>query len=125
MLRRSIASTLLLCYLAACTSWHVKQGVTPLQLISTEHPRTVRVTRTDGSRILLEEPRIVAGDSLVGVRYGVQSSVAVSDVTQVATQKFSPGKSIGLVLGLSAVVVAIAVIACLSDQSGTGACSDN
>jgi hypothetical protein len=125
MLRQSIASTLLLCYLAACTSWHVKQGVSPLQLISTEHPRTVRVTRTDGSRIFLDEPRIAAGDSLVGVHYGLQTRVAVSDVTQVATQKFSPGKSIGLVLGLSAVVVTIAVIACLSGNSGTGACSSN
>jgi hypothetical protein len=125
MLRRSIASTLLLCYLAACTSWHVKQGVSPRQVISTEHPRTVRVTRTDGSRISLDEPRIVTGDSLVGVHNGVRSSVVVSDVTQVATQKFSPGKSIGLVLGLSAAVVAVAVIACLSDNSGTGACSDN
>ena len=125
MLRRPIACTLLLCYLAACTSWHVTQGVSPLQLISTEHPRTVRVTRTDGSRIFLDEPRIAAGDSLVGVHDGVQTSVAVSDVSQVATQKFSPAKSIGLVLGLSAVVVTIAVIACLNEQSGTGACSSN
>ena len=125
MLRRPIASTLLLCYLAACTSWHVTQGVSPLQLISTEHPRTVRVTRTDGRRIFLDQPRIAAGDSLVGVHDGVQTSVAVSDVSQVATQKFSPAKSIGLVLGLSAVVVTIAVIACLNEQSGTGACSSN
>ena len=72
MLRRAIACTLLLCYLAACTSWHVKQGVGPLQLISTEHPRTVRVTRTDGRRIFLDEPRIAGGDSLVGVHSGVQ-----------------------------------------------------
>ena len=125
MLRRPIACTLLLCYLAACTSWHVKQGASPLQLISTEHPSAVRLTRTDGRRIFLDEPRIAAGDSLVGVHDGVQTSVAVSDVSQVATRKFSPAKSIGLVLGLSAVVVTIAVIACLSEKSGTGACSSN
>jgi len=37
MFRRSIACALLLCYLAACTSWHVHDGVSPLQFITTEH----------------------------------------------------------------------------------------
>src|SRR5439155_927075 len=84
MLRRRIACTLLLYYLAACMSWHVEEEVSPLQVISAQHPRTVRLTRTDGSRVVLDEPRIAAGDSVVGVHYGVPSSVAVSDVTQVA-----------------------------------------
>jgi hypothetical protein len=106
-------------------SWHVEEEVSPLQLISTQHPRTLRLTRTDGSRVVLDEPRIAAGDSVVGVHYGVQSSVAVSDVTQVATRRVSPGKTIGLFLGLSTVVVGAAVIACLSDDSGSGACSGN
>jgi len=114
MLRRPIAGALLLCYLAACTSWHVHEGVTPLQLISTEHPRVVRLTRADGSRMVLDQPRIAAGDSLAGVRYGMPSSVAVSDVTQVATPRLSAGKTIGLFLGLSVVAVGIAVIACVS-----------
>ena len=114
MLRRPIAGALLLCYLAACTSWHVHEGVTPLQLISTEHPRVVRLTRADGSRMVLDQPRIAAGDSLAGVRYGMPSSVAVSDVTQVATPRLSAGKTIGLFLSLSVVAVGIAVIACLS-----------
>src|SRR5712691_7477901 len=123
MLRRPLACALLLCYLAACTSWHVKEGVSPLQLITTEHPRVVRLTRTDGSHKELDDPRIAAGDSLTGIHNGVLSSVAVSDVTQVATPKFSAGKTIGIFLGLSVVVVGIAVIACLSDNSGTGPCS--
>src|SRR3989442_480223 len=42
MLRRPIAGVLLLCILAACTSWHVEKEVGPLQLISTKHPRAVR-----------------------------------------------------------------------------------
>ena len=114
MRRRSIACALLLCYLPACTSWHVHEGVSPLQFITTEHPRVVRLTRTDGTRMVLDQPQVAAGDSLVGVRSGVRSGVAVSDVTQVAISKFSPGKTIGLFVGLSAVVVGIAVIACLS-----------
>ena len=78
MLRRPIAGALLLCYLAACTSWHVEEGVSPLQFITTEHPRLVRLTRADGSRMVLDQPRIAAGDSLAGVHNGAPSSVAVS-----------------------------------------------
>jgi len=125
MLRRPIAAVLLLCYLAACTSWHVEKEVNPLQLISTKHPRVVRLTRADGSRVVLDEPRIAAGDSLLGVHYGVQSSVAVSDVTQVATRRVSAGKTIGLFLGLSTVAVGAAVIACVSDNSPTSLCNGN
>jgi len=112
---------LLLCYLAACTSWHVHEGVSPLQLISTKHPTVVRLTRADGSRMVLDEPRIAAGDSLAGVRHGLPSSVAVSDVTQVATSKFSAGKPIGLFLGLSVVAVAITKKACMTSSD----CIDN
>jgi len=125
MLRRPIACTLLLCYLPACTSWHVENAVSPTQLISTKHPRVVRLTRADGSRMVLDQPRIAVGDSVAGVHNGVQSSVAVSDVTQVATPRLSAGKTIGILLGLSVVAVGIAVIACLSDNSGTGPCSGN
>ncbi len=100
MLRRPIAYALLLCYLAACTSWHVEEGVSPLQLISNQHPHVVRLTRADGSRMVLDQPRIVAGDSLAGT--------------------LSAGKTIGLFLGLSVVAVGTAVIACLSSD-----CVDN
>lgn len=62
MLRRPTACALLLCYLAACMHWNVEKGVTPVQLISTKHPRTVRLTRVDGSHIALDEPRIAVGD---------------------------------------------------------------
>ena len=114
MLRRSIACALLLCYLAACTSWHVHEGVSPLQFITTEHPRFVRLTRTNGSHIEIDDPKISAGDTLTGIHNTVLSRVAVSDVTQVATPRVSAGKTIGIVLGLSAVVVGVAAIACVS-----------
>jgi len=74
----------------------------------------VRLTRADGSRIVLEQPRIAAGDTLAGVHNGVLSGVAARDVTQVATSMVSAGKTIGLFLGLATVAVGIAVIACLS-----------
>ena len=109
MLRRPIACALLLWYLAACTTWHVEKGASLKQLISTEHPMAVRLTRADGSHVVLNEPRITAGDSLAGVRNGAPSSVAVSDVTQVAIRKVSASKTIGL-LAIS-IPVGAAIIA--------------
>ena len=121
MLRRSLACALLLCYLAACTSWHVENEVSPTQLISTKHPRVVRLTRTNGSHVEIDHPQIAAGDTLTGIHNTVLSRVAVSDVTQVATPRVSAGKTIGLFLGLSVVAVGTAVIACLSSSD----CIDN
>jgi hypothetical protein len=89
MLRRSIACALLLWDLPACTSWHVEEGVSPPQVISAEHPTKVRLTRADGSHIVLHQPRIAVGDSVSGIRNGFISgatvSIPVSDVTQVAS----------------------------------------
>ena len=108
MPRRPIAYALLLWYLPACTAWHVEEGVSPQQLIATEHPTAVRVTRADSSHIVLNQPRITAGDSLSGLHKGAPSSVAVADVTQVAIQRVSTGNTIGL-LALFAVVIGAAV----------------
>src|SRR5207245_11022028 len=107
-------------YLPTPTRSHLADAVSPLQLTSNQHPHGVRLTRADGSRMVLDQPRIVAGDSLAGTRYKVASSVALSDVTQVATPRLSAGKTIGLFLGLSVVAVGTAVIACLSSD-----CVDN
>ena len=125
MLRSPIACALLLCYLAACMSWHVEEGVTPLQLISTKHPRSVRLTRVDGSQIALDEPRIAAGDSVTGSRNGLPASVAASDVTQVATRRVHAGKTIGLVFATGVVVAGTLLIACLNSNDTSGACSSN
>src|SRR2546429_6088028 len=117
MLRRPIAGTLLLCYLAACTSWHVEKEVSPLQLISTKHPGVVRLTRADGSPMVLDQPRIAVGDSVAGGHNRGQSSVAVSDVTPVATPRLSARETNRPLLGLSVVAGGIAVIGCFSDDS--------
>jgi len=103
MSRRPIAGALLLWFLTGCSSWHVQEGVTPEQLIATQHPHAVRVTRSDSSHITLYQPRIAGGDSLAGLHNGVPASVPVADITQVATSQFSAGKTIGLVAGITLV----------------------
>ena len=47
MARRLIAYLLLICYLPACTTWHVERGIRPERVIATQRPQTVRVTRSE------------------------------------------------------------------------------
>jgi len=115
MPRRPIACTLLLWFLAGCTSWRV-QNLTPQQIIDRWHPTSVRVTTADSSEFVLDQPEIAGGDSLAGLERGAPSSVAVSDVTQVAIRKFSTGKTVGLVAGIFVVAVSIAAAIALSNM---------
>jgi hypothetical protein len=105
MLRRPIACALLVWYLAACTTWHVQQAGSPPQIISAQQPPAVRLTRTNGSHVVVEEPRVVGGDSLAGLLHGTPFTVAVSDVTQVAIKEVDAGRTIGLALGLVALAL--------------------
>jgi hypothetical protein len=89
--------------LAACTAWHVEEGVTAKQLISTEHPSVIRLTRADSSHLVVGQPRIARGDSLLGVVNGLVLTVADSGFTQVAISKFSASRTLGLVATLSAI----------------------
>ena len=99
MSRRVIAYALFLLYLPACVSWQVEAGVSTRQLIATRHPNAVRVTQRDGSHTVLRNPRI-EGDSLSGYGSGRLSTFAVSDVRQVAIQKYDARKTAGLVGGI-------------------------
>jgi hypothetical protein len=115
MPRRPIALTLLLWYLAGCTSWRV-QSLTPQQTIDRWHPASVRVTTADSAEFVLDQPEIAGTDSLAGLEHGAPTSVALSDVTQVAIRKFSAGKTVGLVAGLSVVGLAIGVAVALANM---------
>ena len=44
--------------LAGCTHWQV-QSVPPQQLVATQHPGKVRVTRPDSTKVVLSDPEIV------------------------------------------------------------------
>ena len=113
--------------LAACTSWKV-QTVSPEQLIAAEHPSAVRVQRQDGSRVVVNSPRI-ATDSLLGMtdrRSPVTAdrspvSVPLADISQVAVRHISVGSTVvGLFgLGLVATAGAFLYIVLASNASGS------
>jgi hypothetical protein len=76
---------------SACTHWKV-QSAFPEQVVS-RRPQRVRVTRDDGSRIVLRQP-VIVGDTLYGApRSGRVSAasprpaVALTNVSDVAVRK--------------------------------------
>jgi hypothetical protein len=96
--------------LAACSEWQVQQ-TGPAELIALHHPDRVRLTRSDRNAVVLRGPEI-EGDSIYGAAGAhrmERTGVALGDVTSVATRKFDPVATGGLVLG-SAALVAGAIV---------------
>ena len=90
--------------LTACTSWQV-QTVAPEQVVTDQHPSAVRVQLLDGSRVVLDSPRI-EGDSLLGATAGRETGVPLAAVHNLAVKRGSAAKSIGLVFFVGVVVFA-------------------
>ena len=118
--RRLTCCLLLPAFLAGCSSWWV-QEVSPQQLVTEDQPEKIRVTLTDGSQVVLEQPR-VSGDTLVGCQlFEVQGqqrcpsdlgavSIPLSDVTGVAIEKTNPVKVFIVLLVVGGAVVGL--VAC-------------
>ncbi len=98
--RRGASLLLILLYGTACLGWHTVR-VAPESFLATREPAELRVTTTEGSQIVVEQP-VLRGDTLVGTRHrqGQQQEVRVplTDVRAVATRGFSAGRTVGLVL---------------------------
>ncbi len=79
-------AALLLVLAAACHSWHT-QPLAPESVLAT-HPSRIRITRTDGSRISIDQPTIHA-DTIVGTLHGSSYhqpvAIRLADVQNVAT----------------------------------------
>jgi len=106
--RATFACIVILSYLPACTGWHVG-GPTPTEFVERERPGQVRVTRIDGSTIVLANPTI-RGDSLLGTRNGEDIRLPLSDVSSVAVSRVSIGRTLLLIpAGLVILLVAVAI----------------
>ena len=108
MARRPIAYLLLICYLPACTTWHIERGISPARVIANQRPDSIRVTRTDSSRLVLVQPNIAAGDSVTAIYNGYRARIALSDITTVETKRFNAGATFAgaFVVSMVAIVVA-------------------
>ena len=122
--RRAATLLAMILYGTACQAWHTER-VAPEPLLATRQPAKVRVTRTDGSRIVLEHP-VLRGDTLSGTGPGPNGQqdvrIPLTGVRDVATLRFSAGRTIGLVVG---VAIPVAVLAAyISCNQGPGSCLD-
>jgi hypothetical protein len=95
----------------ACYQWRT-EDVTPQVVLATGQVATLRVTRLDGSRVVLERP-LLQGDTLLGDTSRVVRAVRVplTDIRHVETRRFSGTRTVGLGLGVAAgLTVALAVL---------------
>lgn len=112
--RRLVSSVLLAVYLSSCTSWQ-PLPVSPEQAIAEDYPSKIRLTLSDGSRLEMEQPRIV-GDTVRGaVRNNsslVERDVLLADIVTLKVRKSDVAKSILLFSGL----VAVASLALMAES---------
>jgi hypothetical protein len=98
---------------SACNTWRV-QSVAPEKLWhESSPPSTVRLRLQDSTWVVLKRPYLVH-DSVTGTLRGAPATVPLSDVTEVAVRRFSPGKTVGLVAIGAAGLFAVAAAACSS-----------
>lgn len=99
----------LVLWLPACSTWSAVQGP-PADYIARESPDRVRVVRTDGAVVPLEDPEI-RGDSVAG-RHQPRSAMAPSEMTipleqvqELRTRRTDPLRTALLVTGVAALVL--------------------
>jgi hypothetical protein len=86
-----------------CTGWR-QVPVTPAGLA--DSPTQVQVTRTDGTRITLTDPRIVA-DSLYGQGGRKEVVLPLNEVSRIAVQKPATAKNEAALTFVAAGLVAV------------------
>lgn len=90
----------------ACTGWR-NERLTP-QLME-QQPHELRVTRSDGSRVVLVEPELQS-DRIIGTYKLQPLAIPMDSVRQTATRGFSTGKTVGLVAILGGVLALTAAL---------------
>jgi len=109
-------------FLAGCTSWQVVD-VSPRALVDSAHVTKMQVTETGGAKYVIDAPRLV-GDSVTGAAFRVDSvnrvtmqsgervvaarHVPLAAIDRVAIRKPSSTNTIGLAVGIAAVLFGIA-----------------
>jgi hypothetical protein len=92
---------------SACSSWH-RTTASAEQLIETERPAEIRVTRRRGPSVVLSNPQVVGDSVVAGDREGV--TVAVADVSVLEVRRFSVRRTLGLVALLPAIYVVVGTV---------------
>ena len=106
-LARRFIAALLLVLVTACHSWQ-PVTVSPRWLIVEEEESPIRVVLSDGTELILRDATIQSDSIITGrVRFGTKN-LLVRDVSRVEVQRFSPFRTVGVVVLASAALAAIA-----------------
>jgi hypothetical protein len=92
------AISILCAALWACTSWQ-SEPVAPAQLVASDDAQRVRVTRTDGSQVVLEDAR-VAADGVHGQWERTQAFIPTTEVRQLQVRREDQAGTVGLIVGV-------------------------
>jgi len=113
------APAILLSMTSGCTHWKT-QSVFPADYVIARQPPVVRVSRTDGRRVVLHRP-LVVGDTMYGLPRNrkadpsTRPAVPVSEIDAIAVRRIDPWATVGLTLGVAA-VGAVAVVVAIYDE---------
>jgi hypothetical protein len=110
-IRCTVAAILLVLYLPGCLQHYVtSRQLTPPAVIGTKHPKQVRVTLVDSSRVVLREPWATAdslgGRSIAQDARGAwklvepQWAVPLAAVRRLEVREANPGLSVALYVGI-------------------------
>src|SRR6266850_6265104 len=98
MLRPARVFVLIILTITSCSVWRT-EDVTPQQLVESRSQATIRVTRDDGSLLVLERPAI-HGDTLIGSDLRARVvQIPLNQVRRVETLHRSTGRTVGLMAG--------------------------
>jgi hypothetical protein len=88
-------------------------------VLADEQPAKVRVTLTDGSQVVFEQP-VVSGDTLTGLREGEQVSIPLANVSELELRKGDTVKTIALATGTVVGVAGLAFLVLCVLSAGCG-----
>jgi hypothetical protein len=107
--------------LGACQSWRSRSQ--PLPEVVAGQPSQVRVTRHDGGRFTLRQPRL-SGDTLFGqlASSSAKGTIAIprADISALEVRRFDGLKTAGLIAGVGATAILIAAAADGDDPPSSG-----
>ena len=93
-----LAGSLSGCMGSSLKSWRV-QPPPPANVVTEQHPKRIRVSRADSTKIVLRNPSVI-GDSLVGVGAAHRRvALPLAQVTQMEVEKTDGGKVTFVVVG--------------------------